>query len=84
MRTKTVVNYVNKDLRITGVPAEGVSAQMSLMYHQMELWLKLYEGKPCLGKPNKAVGSNAQVISNAKPVIINNEMTGAVVVFRYQ
>ena len=28
------------------------------------------------------MGSNAEVISNASPVIVNGEMTGAVVVFQ--
>ena len=35
-----------------------------------------------MGKRNKAVGSNAEVISNASPIIINGEMIGAVVVFQ--
>lgn len=42
----------------------------------------LRTGKPCSRRRNKVVGSNAEVISNAAPIIVDQEMVGAVVVFQ--
>jgi len=79
-----ILKYVNQGYtRITGIPAsERIGTNVFEMSPDGALVEVLKTGKPCLGKRNKAVGSNAEVISNASPIIINGEMTGAVVVFQ--
>ncbi|NLZ52630.1 MAG: sigma 54-interacting transcriptional regulator [Thermoanaerobacteraceae bacterium] len=79
-----ILKYVNQGYtRITGIPAsERIGTNVFEMSPDGALVEVLRTGKPCMGKRNKAVGSNAEVISNASPIIINGEMTGAVVVFQ--
>ncbi|WP_213950509.1 sigma 54-interacting transcriptional regulator [Tepidanaerobacter syntrophicus] len=79
-----IIQYVNEGYtRITGIPAnERIGCNVFDVSQDGALVEVLRTGKPCMGKPNRAVGSNAQVISNAAPVIVNGEMTGAVVVFQ--
>lgn len=79
-----IIQYVNEGYtRITGIPAnERIGSNVFEVSQDGALVEVLRTGKPCMGKPNRAVGSNAQVISNAAPVIVNGEMTGAVVVFQ--
>ena len=79
-----IIQYVNEGYtRITGIPAnKRIGCNVFDVSQDGALVEVLRTGKPCMGKPNRAVGSNAQVISNAAPVIVNGEMTGAVVVFQ--
>lgn len=79
-----IIQYVNEGYtRITGIPAnERIGSNVFEVSQDGALVEVLRTGKSCMGKPNRAVGSNAQVISNAAPVIVNGEMTGAVVVFQ--
>lgn len=79
-----IIQYVNEGFtRITGIPAsQRIGTNVFDVSADGALAEVLKTGKPCIGKPNRAVGSNAQVISNALPVIVNGEMTGAVVVFQ--
>ncbi|AEE90231.1 PAS modulated sigma54 specific transcriptional regulator, Fis family [Tepidanaerobacter acetatoxydans Re1] len=79
-----IIQYVNEGFtRITGIPAsQRIGTNVFDVSADGALAEVLKTGKPCIGKPNRAVGSNAQVISNASPVIVNGEMTGAVVVFQ--
>lgn len=79
-----IIKYVNQGYtRITGIPAsKRIGASVFEVSPDGALAEVLRTGKPCMGKRNKAVGSNAEVISNASPIIINGEMTGAVVVFQ--
>ena len=81
---KGIIQYVNEGYtRITGIPAsKRIGSNVFDVSPDGALAEVLKTGKPCLGKPNRAVGSNAEVISNASPVIVNGEMTGAVVVFQ--
>jgi len=79
-----IIKYVNQGYtRITGIPAsKRIGTNVFEVSPDGALVEVLRTGKPCIGKRNKAVGSNAEVISNASPIIINGEMTGAVVVFQ--
>lgn len=79
-----IIQYVNEGFtRITGIPAsQRIGTNVFDVSADGALAEVLKTGKPCIGKLNRAVGSNAQVISNALPVIVNGEMTGAVVVFQ--
>jgi len=79
-----IIKYVNQGYtRITGIPAsKRIGANVFEVSPDGALVEVLRTGKPCMGKRNKAVGSNAEVISNASPIIINGEMTGAVAVFQ--
>jgi PAS domain S-box-containing protein len=79
-----IIKYVNEGYnRITGIPAsDRIGCSVFDVSPDGALAEVIKTGKPCLGKPNRAVGSNAEVISNAAPVIVNGEMTGAVVVFQ--
>jgi len=79
-----IIKYVNQGYtRITGIPAsKRIGTNVFEVSPDGALVEVLRTGKPCMGKRNKAVGSNAEVISNASPIIINGEMTGAVVVFQ--
>lgn len=79
-----IIQYVNEGYtRITGIPAsKRIGSNVFDVSPDGALAEVLKTGKPCLGKPNRAVGSNAEVISNASPVIVNGKMTGAVVVFQ--
>ncbi|MDD4569759.1 MAG: sigma 54-interacting transcriptional regulator, partial [Tepidanaerobacteraceae bacterium] len=79
-----IIQYVNEGYtRITGIPAEKrIGCNVFDVSPDGALAEVIKTGKPCLGKPNRAVGSNAEVISNASPIIANGEMVGAVVVFQ--
>jgi PAS domain S-box-containing protein len=79
-----IIKYVNQGYtRITGIPAsQRIGTNVFEVSPDGALVEVLRTGKPCMGKRNKAVGSNAEVISNASPIIINGEMIGAVVVFQ--
>ena len=81
---KGIIKYVNQGFtRITGIPAsQRIGTNVFEVSPDGALVEVLRTGKPCMGKRNKAVGSNAEVISNASPIIINGEMIGAVVVFQ--
>ncbi|HHW02125.1 MAG TPA: sigma 54-interacting transcriptional regulator [Thermoanaerobacterales bacterium] len=79
-----IIQYVNQGYtRITGIPArERIGKNVFEVSPDGALAEVLRTGKPCIGKRNKAVGSNAEVISNASPIIVDGKMTGAVVVFQ--
>jgi len=79
-----ILKYVNQGYtRITGIAAEErIGKNVFDLSPDGALVEVLRTGKPCLGKRNKAVGSNAEVISNASPIIVNGEMVGAMVVFQ--
>ncbi|WP_422446185.1 sigma 54-interacting transcriptional regulator [Thermoanaerobacterium sp. DL9XJH110] len=79
-----VIQYVNQGFtRITGIPAEErIGKNVFEVSPDGALVEVLRTGRPCTGKRNKAVGSSAEVISNAAPIIVDGKMTGAVVVFQ--
>ncbi|MDI3480876.1 MAG: hypothetical protein PWQ97_531 [Tepidanaerobacteraceae bacterium] len=79
-----IIKYVNQGYtRITGIPADQrIGTSVFDVSPDGALVEVLRTGKPCIGKRNRAVGSNAEVISNASPIIVNGEMVGAMVVFQ--
>lgn len=79
-----VVKYVNQGFtRITGVSAQKrIGKNVYQVSPHGALVEVLKTGKPCIGRRNKVVGSDAEVISNASPIMVKGEMIGAVVVFQ--
>ncbi|MCL5290674.1 MAG: PAS domain-containing protein [Bacillota bacterium] len=77
--------YVNPAFRrITGIPFEiRTNQNIFAISPDGALALALKTGKPVSGYRTKVGGSNAEVISNAVPVVVNNETLGAVVIFQH-
>ncbi|WP_273483902.1 sigma-54 interaction domain-containing protein [Desulforamulus ruminis] len=77
--------YVNPAFcRITGIPFEvRTKENIYNISPDGALALALRTGKPVSGYRTKVGGSNAEVISNAVPIIVNQETLGAVVIFQH-
>lgn len=77
--------YVNPAFcRITGLSFEERTKQNIFQASpDGALALALKTGAPVKGYRTRVGGSNAEVISNAVPIIINNEIAGAVVIFQH-
>nr|WP_027363706.1 sigma 54-interacting transcriptional regulator [Desulfotruncus alcoholivorax] len=80
-----IIKYVNPAfVRITGIPAEERIGQNLLeVSPDGALAMALRTGKNVFGHRTKVGGSNAEVISNASPIIIDGSLEGAVVVFQH-
>lgn len=77
--------YVNPAFcRITGIPFEARTREnIYTISPDGALALALRSGKPVSGYRTKVGGSNAEVISNAVPIVVNQETLGAVVIFQH-
>lgn len=77
--------YVNQAFqRITGVSAQDrVGQNIFMVSPDGALARALLSGKPVINHRVKVGGSDAEVISNAVPILINNQPSGAVVVFQH-
>ena len=79
-----VVKYVNPAFtRVTGIPEEKrVNRNIFEVSPHGALAQSLIQQKPVTGYRTYVGGSNADVISNASPIIVDGELMGAVVVFQ--
>ncbi|MGE5484810.1 MAG: sigma-54 interaction domain-containing protein [Ignavibacteriales bacterium] len=79
-----IIRYVNPAFTaITGVPPSGRIGRSAFEVSPDGALVKaLRTGKKVFGLRNRAVGSKAEVLSNASPIFVNGEMVGAVVVFQ--
>jgi PAS domain S-box-containing protein len=79
-----IIRYVNPAFsRITGVPGpQRIGRSVFDVSPDGALARCLRLGKPVFGLRNKAVGSKAEVISNASPIYVDGRLQGAVVVFQ--
>ncbi|MDO7787401.1 sigma-54 interaction domain-containing protein [Desulforamulus aquiferis] len=77
--------YVNPAFcRITGIPFETRTKENIFnISPEGALALALKTGKSITGHRTKVGGSNAEVISNAVPMVVNGEIIGAVVIFQH-
>lgn len=80
-----VINYVNPSFsRVTGIPeVERVGRNIFQESPNGALAKALRTGKTIRGHRSTVGGSNAEVISNASPIIVDGCMEGAVVVFQH-
>jgi PAS domain S-box-containing protein len=81
---KGIIQYINTSFtKITGVPAsERIGQSVYDVSPDGALVEVLKTRKPVAGKRNRAMGSNAEVISNAAPIFVDGEFVGAVTVFQ--
>jgi len=79
-----VIKYVNPAFtRVTGIPEEErVNRNIFEVSPHGALAQSLIQQKPVTGYRTYVGGSNADVISNASPIIVDGELMGAVVVFQ--
>jgi PAS domain S-box-containing protein len=79
-----VVKYVNPAFtRVTGIPEnKRVHRNIFEVSPQGALAQSLIQQKPVTGYRTRVGGSDVEVISNASPIIVDGEITGAVVVFQ--
>ncbi|SFG46253.1 PAS domain S-box-containing protein [Desulfotomaculum arcticum] len=80
-----VIKYLNPAfVRVTGIPAEErIGKNVLEASPDGALAMALRTGKNVFGHRTKVGGSNAEVISNASPIIIDGSLEGAVVVFQH-
>ncbi len=80
-----VIKYVNPAFtRITGIPAENrIGKNVLEISPDGALAMALRTGKNVSGHRTRVGGSNAEVISNASPIIVDGSVEGAVVVFQH-
>ena len=80
-----VIKYLNPAfVRVTGIPAEErIGKNVLEASPDGALAMALRTGKNIFGHSTKVGGSNAEVISNASPIIIDGSLEGAVVVFQH-
>ncbi len=78
------VKYVNPAFtRVTGIPeSERVNRNIFEVSPHGALAQSLIQQKPVTGYRTYVGGSDADVISNASPIIVDGELMGAVVVFQ--
>ncbi|MGM0651363.1 MAG: sigma-54 interaction domain-containing protein [Bacillota bacterium] len=81
---KGIVKYVNPAFtRVTGIPeSKRVNRSIFDVSPQGALAQSLIQQKPVTGYRTYVGGSDADVISNASPIIVDGELMGAVVVFQ--
>ena len=79
-----IVKYVNPAFtRITGIPeGKRVNRNIFDVSPQGALAQSLIQQKPVTGYRTYVGGSDADVISNASPILVDGELMGAVVVFQ--
>ncbi len=79
-----VVKYINPAFtRVTGIPEEErVNRNIFDVSPHGALAQSLIQQKPVTGYRTYVGGSDADVISNASPIIVDGELMGAVVVFQ--
>lgn len=78
------IKYVNPAFtRVTGIPEEErVNKNIFRVSPHGALAQSLIRQKPVTGYRTRVGGSEAEVISNASPIIVDDDITGAVVVFQ--
>ncbi len=81
---KGTVKYINPAFtRVTGIPeSERVNRNIFEVSPHGALAQSLIQQKPVTGYRTYVGGSDADVISNASPIIVDGELMGAVVVFQ--
>ncbi len=79
-----MIKYVNPAFtRITGIPESArVNENIFEVSPHGALANSLIQQKPVVGYRTLVGGSNAEVVSNASPIIVDGEIRGAVVVFQ--
>ncbi len=79
-----IVKYVNPAFtRVTGIPeSKRVNCSIFEVSPHGALAQSLIQQKPVTGYRTYVGGSDADVISNASPIIVDEELMGAVVVFQ--
>jgi len=80
-----IINYVNPSFsRITGISEEErIGRNIFQESPNGALAMALKTGKAIRGHRTTVGGSNAEVISNASPIVVDGRMEGAVVVFQH-
>lgn len=81
---KGTITYINKAFtKITGLePIERINKNVFDVSPEGALAEVLESNKAVFGKRNTIKGREVEVVSNASPIIVDGDMTGAVVVFR--
>lgn len=79
-----IVKYINPAFsRVTGIPeSKRVNRNIFEVSPDGALAQSLIKQKPVTGYRTRVGGSEVEVISNASPIIVDGEITGAVVVFQ--
>lgn len=79
-----MIKYINPAFtRITGIPeSDRVNRNIFEVSPHGALANSLIQQKPVVGYRTVVGGSNAEVVSNASPIIVDGEIRGAVVVFQ--
>ncbi len=79
-----IVKYVNPAfIRVTGIPEnKRINRNIFEVSPDGALAQSLIKQKPVTGYRTRVGGSEVEVISNASPIIVDGEITGAVVVFQ--
>lgn len=79
-----IVKYINPAFtRVTGIPEnKRVNRNIFEVSPDGALAQSLIKQKPVIGYRTRVGGSEVEVISNASPIIVDGEITGAVVVFQ--
>ncbi|MHB1041287.1 MAG: sigma-54 interaction domain-containing protein [Eubacteriales bacterium] len=79
------IKYANQAFsRVTGIPVKDrIGRNIFEVSPEGALANVLKTGKIVFGKRTKVGGSNAEVISNAVPIIVDGKMEGGVVVFQH-
>jgi PAS domain S-box-containing protein len=79
-----LIKYVNPSFtRVTGIPEIGrVGKNIFEVSPHGALAQALIKQKPVVGYRSKVGGSGVEVISNAAPILVEDEVEGAVVVFQ--
>jgi PAS domain S-box-containing protein len=80
-----LIKYVNPAfVRITGIPADQrIGKNVLEVSPDGALSMVLRTGKSVFGHRTRVGGSNAEVISNASPIMVDGKLDGAVVVFQH-
>lgn len=80
-----VIRYINPAFtRITGIQAENrIGINVFEISPDGALAMALRTGKNVFGHRTRVGGSNAEVISNASPILVDGSVEGAVVVFQH-
>lgn len=80
-----VIKYVNPAFtRVTGIPAEQrIGQNVFEISPDGALAMALKTGKNVFGHRTQVGGSNAEVVSNASPIIVDGNLAGSVVVFQH-
>ncbi|MBF7083348.1 sigma 54-interacting transcriptional regulator [Desulfallas sp. Bu1-1] len=80
-----LIKYVNPAfVRITGIPADQrIGKNVLEVSPDGALAMVLRTGKSVFGHRTRVGGSNAEVISNASPIMVDGKLEGAVVVFQH-